>query len=82
MIVHDHFDGSAHCVECKGSCQLSGDALNVTRLVRSTIEREALDGYCWPFIVETIDALIGKQRASYLRQRAVATTEPIKRTRR
>lgn len=33
-IIHDHFDGSAHCVECQGPCKLTGAARIATELVR------------------------------------------------
>lgn len=32
--IHDHFDGSAHCVECQGKCKLTGADLALTQLVR------------------------------------------------
>jgi hypothetical protein len=36
--IHDHFDGEAHCIECRGKCVLSGDSLELTRLVRKLCE--------------------------------------------
>jgi hypothetical protein len=44
MMIHDHYDGMAHCVECKGHCQLSGDELNVTRTIRYLVESLAYQG--------------------------------------
>jgi hypothetical protein len=39
--VHDHFDGSAHCVECQGFCQLTGADMAYTALVRALFDGEA-----------------------------------------
>lgn len=41
MMIHDHFNGSAHCVECQGQCRLTGDERAVTALIRFTLERLA-----------------------------------------
>ena len=41
MPIHDHFDGSMHCVECGGKCRLSGDALTATELARWLLESRA-----------------------------------------
>lgn len=38
LIIHDHFDGSAHCVECQGPCNLGPDDYAVTQLVRYVFE--------------------------------------------
>lgn len=80
MIIHDHFDGSARCIECEGPCRLRGTDLDVTVLVRFTLEREALDGFCWSFISKSIDSLLGRKQAQAFRQRAVATTEFMRKT--
>lgn len=40
MPIHNHFDGSEHCVECGGPCRLTGDSLALTRMVRCRLERE------------------------------------------
>ncbi len=42
--VHDHFDGSAHCVECFGKCKLAGAELALTTLVRIIFESWAIHG--------------------------------------
>lgn len=34
VAVHDHFDGSAHCVQCGGECKLTGAERLATDLVR------------------------------------------------
>ena len=38
--VHDHFDGSAHCVQCGGPCKLTGALLFFTQLTRWLFECE------------------------------------------
>jgi len=38
MKIHDHFEGSANCVECGGFCQLSGEDLETTRFFRFALE--------------------------------------------
>jgi len=45
MIIHDHFDGSAHCVECSGHCALTGEARAVTEFIRFTLDRLAYLGF-------------------------------------
>lgn len=45
MTVHDHFDGSAHCVECGGWCKLTGEQLGLTQFVRFTLESLAYNGW-------------------------------------
>jgi len=37
-VIHDHFDGSAHCVECAGRCRLTGTELALTQMVRYRLE--------------------------------------------
>lgn len=39
--VHDHFDGSANCIECKGWCKLHGTEMAYTALVRWLFKGEA-----------------------------------------
>jgi hypothetical protein len=38
MTIHDHFEGSAHCVECQGRCTLAGEELAVTSIFRYLFE--------------------------------------------
>lgn len=38
MNIHNHFNGSAHCVECNGSCCLTGMDKHLTQYVRYTME--------------------------------------------
>lgn len=38
MPIHDHFEGSAHCVECGGPCKLTGDARALTEMIRWRLE--------------------------------------------
>ena len=73
-IVHDHFEGSAHCVECKGYCRLAGDDRALTRFVRYVLENFAYtsrDGWMPPFIESALDELIGATRLVDLRKRAM-----------
>jgi hypothetical protein len=42
-LIHDHFDGSANCVQCNGSCKLEDVRLMATELVRWMFERWALN---------------------------------------
>lgn len=49
--VHDHFSGSAHCLECGGHCQLNGPAIALTALIRWLFESE-LSGQSIPYPVE------------------------------
>lgn len=42
--IHDHMDGSAHCVECAVKCKLEGAEMVLTALVRWLLESESL-GY-------------------------------------
>lgn len=41
--VHDHFDGSSHCQECRGPCRLDAAALTLTRLIRAWFEGQAFE---------------------------------------
>lgn len=45
VTIHDHLDGSNHCVECGGPCTLTGDDLAVTMLVRTVFVHLAFSGY-------------------------------------
>lgn len=40
-VVHDHFEGSAHCVECGGDCKLTGTEMAYTALMRWLFDGEA-----------------------------------------
>src|SRR5690606_11582489 len=37
--LHDHFDGSAHCVQCNGPCTLTGANLFATDIIRNIAEQ-------------------------------------------
>jgi hypothetical protein len=50
--IHDHFNGSAHCIECEGQCQLTGADRLVTNLIRFIFEQWA-SGYCTPSLMLT-----------------------------
>jgi len=45
VTIHDHFHGSAHCVECGGPCNLIGEDRGVTEFVRFTLERLVFNGW-------------------------------------
>lgn len=45
VVIHDHFDGSAHCVECGGFCKLTGHDHAVTAFIRFAVESLAYQGY-------------------------------------
>lgn len=45
LVIHDHFDGSAHCRDCDGPCRLEGADLTVTHLVRSIFESAGAGHY-------------------------------------
>lgn len=81
MTVHDHFDGSAHCWECQGHCQLSGDALEVTRLTRHTLEYFAYNhkGGLPSFIQDSLTNLLGGERLKTLRNRCLESMVGIHR---
>lgn len=55
-IVHDHFDGSAHCVECGGNCVLTGGDLLATALVRELFEGAVVSGN--RFLVTRFDFIL------------------------
>ncbi len=48
-VCHDHFDGSAHCVECKGPCRLIGTEMAYTALVRAVFDNAAFLGIAPPY---------------------------------
>lgn len=70
--IHDHFDGSAHCVECKGFCNLNGEDRAVTDLVRWTLEFafSVHDGWMWDFTEKAMQNLVGSARFMELKERA------------
>ncbi len=43
-IIHDHFNGSANCVECQGVCELTGGDQALTHLVRCLCEAWSFHG--------------------------------------
>jgi hypothetical protein len=79
MIIHDHFDGSANCVECGGTCKLTGEALQLTRLVRYTIEFFALghNGWLPPQIEEPLASLVHLNWRKF-RQRSLDSAKRLK----
>jgi hypothetical protein len=77
MKIHDHLDGSAHCVECGGSCRLTGDDLEVTRLVRFITEYFAMSHVAprWSFIDDALTNLLGTERKNEFHRKARAYAE-------
>lgn len=73
-LIHDHFDGSAHCVECKGPCQLTGAERIATELARWLCERYAINGWKELCVLER-DTLeeAGVNPANFMK-RAIETT--------
>lgn len=71
-VVHDHFDGSAHCVECGGHCTLTGSDMAYTALVRALFEVDAM-GYPLAYYAEAqltragVNVLNFRQRAKLRR---------------
>lgn len=76
MIVHDHFDGSAHCVECGGTCKLTGDERAVTEVVRWTLEfaESVHKGWMWDFQKDALGRLVGDPEVLKKLQRRSAET--------
>lgn len=71
-MIHDHFDGSAHCVECEGPCRLQGDDRLVTNLVRWVIEFSAVvhKGWMWDFMTDALRQMLGHERLKEFHKRA------------
>jgi hypothetical protein len=67
MTIHDHFDGSAHCVECQGPCLLTGEDRTVTELARHIMEFFAYAHGSWipEFIRQTLQNLLGDRFAEF-----------------
>jgi hypothetical protein len=75
--VHDHFDGSAYCVECGGDCKLTGCELAFTSAVRFTLEAECYSEFIVFGMLESLFLKsLGKARLTSLRQRAAETHVP------
>jgi len=59
--IHDHFDGSGHCVGCNGPCRLVGDDRAVTDLVRWVMEfaESVHKGWMWDFQKDALIRILG-----------------------
>ena len=70
MKIHDHFDGSAHCVECRGFCQLRGDDRALTDLVRFTCDffGYAHDGWMPNWVEQSLQELLGERWPNFRRR--------------
>jgi hypothetical protein len=85
MTIHDHFDGSAHCVECKGICALGGEEAALTGFVREVCEFFALQGKAgWmPDGMQTkLSLLLAAGCWSQFWQRARTSMDPVRKLRR
>lgn len=40
--VHDHFDGTNHCIECQGPCQLEGADYYLSQVILCVIESDSM----------------------------------------
>ncbi len=58
-LIHDHFDGSAHCQECGGSCKLTGADLALTNLIRAMFEANAYHGQAWSYMAQLVMVDLG-----------------------
>ena len=76
MTIHDHFDGSAHCVECKGHCQQTGFERGATEIVRWMLERFAYRGFRHVPVSEAESIRKMGADPEKLMQRAVETSKP------
>ena len=52
MDIHDHFEGTFHCIECRGQCRLTGESLRMTTFVRNVCEFLAYTDYWIPPQIE------------------------------
>ena len=75
MTIHDHFEGRAHCAQCQGLCQLEGDDLAVTRLIRYQFESAyyAHDGWMVELHRGALRDLLGRERFRAFHERARQT---------
>ena len=72
--VHDHFDGSGHCVECEGPCRLARSDLLLSQLIRYTMEQHVVQGTMPNMLVEATykDALEHRLEDWWIRARQTA----------
>jgi hypothetical protein len=47
MKIHDHFEGTEHCIECEGRCQLTGEDMALSEFLRNTFEYFSWDHKDW-----------------------------------
>ncbi len=77
LLVHDHFDGSAHCVECQGECRLAGHELFSTQIIRELCSISLYNNRPLSTSLEmTIIDAIGHDRYCELRGRCVSQNGP------
>lgn len=76
MTIHDHFDGSAHCIECAGPCHLPvSDERAVSEMIRFTLEYFTINHRGWlPMLMaDSLKRLLGDTRLVEFQARAKAT---------
>jgi hypothetical protein len=78
VTIHDHFSGSANCLECRGFCTLVGDDLAVTKLVRFTFEQMQRTGIKWSFIEDALQSLLGPRTKQFYQRSAEMSEIPKK----
>jgi hypothetical protein len=73
MIIHDCFEGTMRCVQCKGPCKLTGQDEALTAFVRRTLEHFALqgeDGWIPDDLQRNLSTLLGVDEAHRFWQHA------------
>lgn len=62
-LIHNHFEGSFHCVECGGQCRLVGIPFELSEFVRNVCEFFACRGDQWlpPQMEIRLKAILGDE---------------------
>ena len=67
-LIHDHFNGSLHCVECSGPCLLTGSSLAVTEMVRNLLGYFALHPPMPALIERQLEILLAPDYETFKRR--------------
>lgn len=82
LVIHDYFDGTAQCVECKGHCRLRADDAAVSMVVRVIFENAAWQG--WKHLPAQFESpvqlLLGARRYQKFWNRAKIAAAKLKRS--
>lgn len=82
LVIHDYFDGTDHCVECKGHCRLRTDDAAVSEVVRGIFENSVWQR--WGQLPEGFEAplksLLGAKRCQNFWHRAKIAVAKLKRS--